>query len=66
VVEHNFFHPHYCFMDNSLLWMLVVTDSHWVNCLVEGDVPQFYFYDNSELMGEDQNDMMDWYGNNDD
>jgi len=46
--------------------MTVITDGHWVNQLVgEDSVPRFRFYDDSDLMGEDHNDVMDFDGNND-
>jgi len=36
-----------------------------VDHLVQDDpVPWFRFFDNSGLMGEDRNDVMDWNGNN--
>jgi len=46
--------------------MSVVTDSHWVDQLVSKDgIPRFRFYGDSDLMGEDRNDVMDFDGNND-
>jgi len=59
------FYPQFKWMEDSFCHMMVITDSHWVNQLVgEVSVPRFHFYDDSALMGEDQNDVMDFDGNN--
>ena len=65
-VEHLcIFYPRYKWMGDSFFHMTVGTDSHWVNQLVgEDTVPRFRFFNNSDLMGEDQNNVMDFDGNN--
>jgi len=60
------FYPRFKWMEDSFCHMTVITDSRWVNQLVgEGSVPRFRFYDDSDLMGEDSNDVLDFDGNND-
>ena len=59
--ERNYlFHGHFCFMGDSFVSMSVGTDGRWVNQLVRDDVPRFQFNDDSELMGEDRNDVLDF------
>jgi len=51
-------YPRYEWMGDSFFHMSVVTDSHWVDQLVgEDGVPRFRFYNNSDLMGEDRDDV---------
>ena len=60
------FYPRFEWMEDSFCHMTVITDGRWVNQLVgEGSVPRFRFYNDSDLMGEDSNDVLDFDGNND-
>jgi len=60
------FYPRFEWMEGSFCHITVITDSRWVNQLVgEDSIPRFRFYDDSDLMGEDRNDVMDFDGNND-
>jgi len=60
------FYPQFEWMEDSFCHMTVITDSRWVNQLVgEDSVPRFRFYNDSDLMGEDRNDVLDFDGNND-
>jgi len=59
------FYPRFEWMEDSFCHMTVITDGRWVNQLVgEDSVPRFCFYDNLDLMGEDQNDVLNFDGNN--
>jgi len=57
-------HLRYSWMGDSFFWMAVGTDGHWVNQLVEDNIPRFCFFNDSDWLGEDHNDVLDFDGNN--
>ena len=66
--EHNYhFHPCTIMNGDVLISMSVESDGKWMNWIVAGDVLRFCFCassDNTDLMGEDRNGIIDWDGNN--
>ena len=66
--EHNYhFHPHTVMNGNVLISMSMESDGWWVDCMVADDVPRFRFWgssDNTDLMGEDCNNIIDPEYNN--
>ena len=66
--EHNYhFHPCTVMNGNVLISMSMESDGQWVDHMVADDVPRFHFWgslDDTDLMGEDCNDIVDPEYNN--
>ena len=66
--ERNYhFHPCMVMNGDVLISMSVESDGRWVDCMVADDVPRFRFWgssDNTVLMGEDHNDIINPEYNN--
>ena len=60
--ERNYhFHPRTVMNGDVLISMSVESDGRWVDHMVANDVPRFHFWgssDNTDLMGEDCNDII--------
>ena len=61
------FHPRTVMNGDVLISMSVESDGQWVDRMVADDMPRFCFWgssDDTDLMGEDRNDIIDPEYNN--